>query len=77
MDQRKEFFDVQQMALAPNVSLLIQTAHLVQINMSWEPFSFSFCSDSLLPIDENFKAVKFIKQLLSLRPMLGSHFIDP
>jgi hypothetical protein len=77
MDQRKEFFDVQQMALAPNVSLLIQTAHLVQINMSWEPFSFSFCSDSLLPIDENFKAVQFIKQRPSLQPVLGSHLIDP
>jgi len=77
MDQRKEFFDVQQMALAPNVSLLIQTAHLVQINMSWEPFSFSSYSDSLLPIDENFKAVQFIKQRPSLQSVLGSHLIDP
>ena len=65
------------MAQAPNFSSLRQTAHQAQINKSWEPFSFSFCSDSLLPIDENFKAVQFIKQRPSLQPVLGSHLIDP
>jgi hypothetical protein len=76
MDQRKEFFYSRQMAQAPNFSSLRQTTHLARINMSWEPFSFSFCSDSLLPINENLKAMQFIKQLQSLQPALDSHFID-
>jgi hypothetical protein len=76
MDQRKEFFYSRQMAQAPNFSSLRQTTHLAQINMSWGPFSFSFCSDSLLPIDENLMVKQFIKQLQSLQPVLDSHFID-
>lgn len=73
MDQRKEFFDARQMALAPNFSFLKQIAHQVQTNKSWESFFFSFCSGSLQPIDENLKVMLFIRQLPSLQPKLGCH----